>query len=124
MNDGYPSARELMDRAITQSGLEDFGQPSFVEGLEMLLESLAATFGAGALGAVLTGMGDDGARGLRALKDAGGRTLAQDEASCTVFGMPREAIRRDSVDEVMPLTQISQRIMDFAGGKLRKRKVV
>lgn len=56
----------------------------------------------------MTGMGDDGARGLRELHDTGARTIAQDEASCVVFGMPKEAIALGGVDEVMSLTQIAQ----------------
>ena len=55
----------------------------------------------------MTGMGDDGAEGLFEMKEAGAATIAQDEASCIVFGMPKEAIARGAVDVVMPLEQIA-----------------
>jgi two-component system chemotaxis response regulator CheB len=72
-----------------------------------LFHSLARAYGHRAIGIVLTGMGDDGAEGLLALRQAGGLTLAQDEQSCVVYGMPREAVARDAVDEVLPLDQIA-----------------
>ncbi len=61
-----------------------------------------------AIGALLTGMGSDGAEGLLKMKRAGARTVAQDEASCVVFGMPREAIRLQAADQVLPLARIAQ----------------
>ena len=72
-----------------------------------LFRTAAEAFGDDALGVVLTGMGDDGVAGLRALKDARGLVLAQDEATSVVFGMPREAIARDVVDDVIPLDQMA-----------------
>jgi two-component system chemotaxis response regulator CheB len=72
-----------------------------------LFDSLARTHGSQALGIVLTGMGDDGAEGLAALHQSGGLTIAQDEESCIVYGMPREAVARKAVDLVLPLDQIS-----------------
>jgi two-component system chemotaxis response regulator CheB len=68
---------------------------------------VAACAGANALGVILTGMGDDGARGLREMHDAGARTAAQDEASCVVFGMPREAIALGGADEVLALQSVA-----------------
>jgi two-component system chemotaxis response regulator CheB len=59
------------------------------------------------MGIVLTGMGDDGAEGLLAIRQAGGLTLAQDEQTCVVYGMPREAVALDAVDQVLPLDQIA-----------------
>lgn len=59
----------------------------------------------------MTGMGDDGARGLKEMRDAGAHTVAQDEASCVVFGMPKEAIRLGAAQEVMPLQHIPQKIL-------------
>jgi two-component system chemotaxis response regulator CheB len=70
--------------------------------VDVLFHSVAEAAGADAVGLILTGMGDDGARGLLAMKRAGAATLAQDEASCVVFGMPREAVALDAVDEVVP----------------------
>ena len=58
------------------------------------------------MGFLMTGMGDDGAKGLKEMHDCGARTYAQDEASCVVFGMPKEAIKLGAADQVMPLQQI------------------
>jgi two-component system, chemotaxis family, protein-glutamate methylesterase/glutaminase len=71
---------------------------------DMLLSSLARSYGSRAGGAVLTGMGDDGARGLKELRDAGGYTFAQDEASSVVFGMPKEAHDRGGAQSLVPLS--------------------
>jgi two-component system, chemotaxis family, protein-glutamate methylesterase/glutaminase len=75
--------------------------------VDVLFESVAKVAGADAIGAILTGMGSDGAQGLLKMKRAGARTLAQDEASCVVFGMPREAIRLGAVDRVAPLQRMA-----------------
>lgn len=64
-----------------------------------------------AIGVLLTGMGDDGARGLLELKQAGARTLAQDEATSVVWGMPGEAVELGAVDEVVPLGLVAERIL-------------
>ncbi len=74
--------------------------------VDVLFRSVAQAAGAGAVGLILTGMGDDGARGLLEMKQAGAMTIAQDEATCVVFGMPKEAIARGGVDEVAPLSAI------------------
>jgi two-component system chemotaxis response regulator CheB len=71
----------------------------------------AASAGKNVLGVIMTGMGDDGARGMRDMYQAGAYTIAQDEASCVVFGMPKEAIRLGGVHEVMPLGQIAEAIL-------------
>lgn len=75
--------------------------------VDVLFNSAAESCGAHAVGVIMTGMGDDGARGLRALFDAGAQTLAQDEASCVVYGMPREAVRMGGVGQVLPLGALS-----------------
>ena len=72
-----------------------------------LFSSLARAYGSKALGVILTGMGDDGVDGLETLRLSGGLSLAQDEASCVVYGMPREAVARNVVDRVLPLDQIA-----------------
>lgn len=82
--------------------------------VDVLFRSAAACAGANALGVIMTGMGDDGARGLKEMRDAGARTIAQDEASCVVFGMPREAIRLEAAERVMPLDDLSQAILHAA----------
>jgi two-component system chemotaxis response regulator CheB len=61
---------------------------------------------------IMTGMGDDGARGMREMHDAGARTFAQDEASCVVYGMPREAVASGGVHEVLPLQKIAGHVLD------------
>lgn len=74
--------------------------------VDVLFRSVAKAAGPNAVGVIMTGMGDDGAAGLLELKQAGGATVAQDEATCVVFGMPKEAIARGAVDEVLPLPLI------------------
>jgi two-component system chemotaxis response regulator CheB len=75
--------------------------------VDVLFNSCAAQLGPNCVAAILTGMGDDGARGLLAVRRAGARTVAQDEASCVVFGMPKEAIALGAVDEVVPLDRVA-----------------
>jgi two-component system, chemotaxis family, protein-glutamate methylesterase/glutaminase len=79
--------------------------------VDALFDSVAAAAGRNAVGVILTGMGDDGASGLLAMKQAGASTLAQDEESCVVFGMPKEAIERGAVDEVLGLEQIAPAVL-------------
>jgi two-component system chemotaxis response regulator CheB len=79
--------------------------------VDVLFESAAREVAANAVGVILTGMGKDGADGLGAMKRAGARTIAQDEASCVVFGMPGEAVARGVVDEVVSLPNIAARVM-------------
>ena len=75
--------------------------------VEVLFKSAAAVVGRNAFGIMLTGMGNDGAAAMREMKDAGSYNYVQDEASCIVFGMPREAIAHGAADEVLPLGQIA-----------------
>lgn len=84
--------------------------------VDVLFRSVAKFAGRNALGVIMTGMGDDGARGLKEMKDAGAATIAQDEASCVVFGMPKEAIRHGGVDRILPLDQIAQALIEASGG--------
>jgi len=80
--------------------------------VDVLFHLAAHAAGAQAIGIILTGMGRDGAAGMRAMHDAGALTFAQDEHSCVVFGMPREAIAAGGVDEVAPLGAIAQRLCE------------
>ncbi|MGY6550530.1 MAG: chemotaxis-specific protein-glutamate methyltransferase CheB [Erythrobacter sp.] len=82
--------------------------------VDRLFQSVAETIGASALGILLTGMGEDGARGLLAMARTGARTIAQDEASCVVFGMPRAAIALGAAGEVLPLGAIAPRLFAAA----------
>ncbi len=79
--------------------------------VDVLFESVASAAGRDAIGALLTGMGADGAQGMLKMKRTGARTVAQDEASCVVFGMPREAIRLGAADRVVPLQRIADELM-------------
>lgn len=79
--------------------------------VDVLFRSVAKAAGRNALGAIMTGMGDDGARGLKEMRDAGAGTIAQDEASCVVFGMPKEAIRMQAVERVLPLEELPEAIL-------------
>jgi two-component system chemotaxis response regulator CheB len=81
--------------------------------VDVLFKTMAECAGPDALGIIMTGMGDDGARGLLAMHQAGARTVAQDEASCVVFGMPREAIKLGAADEVLPLDRMAGEILKF-----------
>jgi len=80
--------------------------------VEVLFRSAARVVGPNALGIMLTGMGADGAKAMREMRDAGSYNLVQDEASCVVFGMPREAIAHGAAHEVLPLTQIAPKLIE------------
>lgn len=95
-------------RAVVKSGPRVcYQRPS----VDVLFDSVADAAGAKAIGVILTGMGNDGAQGLLQMKRKGARTLAQDEASCVVFGMPREAIQMGAVDHILPLNNMAQGIL-------------
>ena len=82
--------------------------------VDVFFKSVAALTRDNALGIIMTGMGDDGARGLREMHDAGAHTIAQDEASCVVFGMPKEAIKLGGVDRIVSLSNIAAEINHFS----------
>ncbi|MBR0565156.1 chemotaxis response regulator protein-glutamate methylesterase [Azoarcus sp. L1K30] len=84
--------------------------------VDVLFRSVAKCAGKNALGIIMTGMGDDGARGLKEMHDAGARTIAQDEASSVVFGMPKEAIKLGGVDQVIALDQVPAAIVGYGRG--------
>ncbi len=79
--------------------------------VDVLFRSAARYAGANAVGVIMTGMGDDGARGMLEMKEMGAYTIAQDEASSVVFGMPQEAIKRGAVDKVLPLERIAAEVI-------------
>ena len=81
--------------------------------VDVLFRSAANAAGSNALGIILTGMGRDGVKGLLELKKTGAHTIAQDEASCVVFGMPKEAIAAGGVCEVLPLQKIARRTVEY-----------
>jgi len=80
--------------------------------VDVLFRSVAQTAGRNALGVIMTGMGDDGARGLREMREAGAHTVAQDEATCVVYGMPKEAVKLDAAERSLPLESIAQAILE------------
>ncbi|GFM54346.1 chemotaxis response regulator protein-glutamate methylesterase [Pseudomonas capsici] len=81
--------------------------------VDVLFRSVARHAGANTLGVIMTGMGDDGARGLLAMRESGAHTVAQDEASCIVFGMPKEAIRMGAAQAIEPLSRVPILIQQF-----------
>lgn len=83
--------------------------------VDVLFETAAAAVGSGLAACLLTGMGRDGAQGLLAVRRAGGRTMAQDEETCVVFGMPREAILLGAAERVLPLPAVAPALLDLAG---------
>ena len=86
----------------------------FRPSVDVLFESCAKYVGSNALGVMLTGMGNDGAQGMLAMKNAGSHTIAQDEASCIVYGMPKEAVRLGGAVEVLPLDKIANAVLTEA----------
>jgi two-component system chemotaxis response regulator CheB len=82
--------------------------------VDVLFRSVARYAGRNAVGALLTGMGSDGAKGLLEMRQAGAATLAQDEASCVVFGMPREAIAMGAAEQIVPLSEIAAHLLSAA----------
>jgi len=98
---------------LGQEGLESGHRPS----VDVLFESVARTVGAMAVGAILTGMGRDGAQGLLAMRKAGARTVGQDEQSCVVYGMPRTAFELGAVEKQVTLSSMGQTILDLASAR-------
>lgn len=92
--------------------------------VDVLFRSAAQNAGRNAAGILLTGMGDDGARGLLEMREAGALTVAQDEASCVVFGMPKEAIERGAAAKILPLSRIAREIVSLGGGSGQRSSAV
>jgi two-component system chemotaxis response regulator CheB len=111
-------AREGGRTVVKLSGEEpvNLHRPS----VDYLFHSAARTLGPDVVGVIMTGMGRDGARGMLAMRHAGAYTLAQDESSCVIFGMPKEAIEIGAVDEVAPLARLRDRAL-FAAARQEAR---
>lgn len=109
-----PSGSHLLVRPEGRLEL-DSGPPlrGFRPSCDMLLTSAGESFGSRCIGVILTGMGRDGARGLKEIRERGGRTIAQDEASSVVWGMPREAVLMGAAHEVLPLSRIGAALMQW-----------
>jgi len=88
--------------------------------VDVLFRSVARMAGSNALGIIMTGMGDDGALGLKEMRDAGASTIAEAEETCVVFGMPKEAIQRGAVENVLPLHDIAAGIVNWSRAPLRQ----
>jgi len=95
---------------ILKNDYQYFPTPS----IDLLFQSVAKIFGEKTIGILLTGMGEDGVKGLKAIKEAGGYTIAQDKNSCVVFGMPKRAIELGIVDKVLPPVQISRMLLNYS----------
>ena len=107
-----------MQTRVTASGIKvspDQGESLYKPSVDVLAESARAAFGKNVLGVMLTGMGADGASEFVKLKKLGGHIIAQDQASCVVYGMPRSLVEAGGADEVLPLDQIGARIRSFLG---------
>jgi two-component system chemotaxis response regulator CheB len=98
---------------LTNEVVED----GFCPSASYLFQSVAAAYGRSVIGILLTGMGRDGAEGLRRLREAGGLTIAQDEESSIIFGMPGEAIRQGAAEYVLSPDQIAELIRSMAAPK-------
>jgi two-component system chemotaxis response regulator CheB len=85
--------------------------------VDVLFRSVANTAGKNAFGVIMTGMGDDGARGLKEMREAGSRTLAQDEETCVVYGMPKEAVRLGAAERSIALSDIPSAILDYGASR-------
>jgi two-component system chemotaxis response regulator CheB len=88
--------------------------------VDVMFRSVAQNVGLNAVGVILTGMGDDGARGLKEMLDAGSHTLAQDEASSVVWGMPGSAVKLGASERVEPLSRIAQVMLEMASAPRSK----
>lgn len=110
---------------VVQSGrlrlTQDAERHSCRPSVDVLFESLAAEYGAAATACLLTGMGRDGAAGMLAMRRAGACTIAQDEASCVVYGMPREAVNLGAVERLLPLGEIGPTLAVLTAASLERR---
>jgi two-component system chemotaxis response regulator CheB len=114
-----PAAKQL--RLVRRAGAvhvalaDDPGTSLHVPSVDVMASSVGETYGAAALGVILTGMGHDGVHGLRTIKERGGYVVGQDEASCVVYGMPRAAALAGLVDRVVPLEAVPRTLCDLIG---------
>jgi len=83
--------------------------------VDVLFHSAAQVLGPNAVGVILTGMGKDGAQGMQAMRNAGAHTVAQNEATCVVYGMPKAAVELGAAMEVVPLQDIAARVLEHLG---------
>jgi len=103
--------KRAFDQSLRLSICDDPPENHCRPSVDVLFRSVGEQYGGRVVAAILTGMGNDGVAGLRVLKQLGARTIAQDEATCTVFGMPQEAIRAGVVDSILPLNRIAEALV-------------
>ncbi len=113
-----PSGKQVAlrrSRSETEVRLvEDDGSSLHVPSVDAMTEQVAEMYGPAAIGVILTGMGQDGVRGLRKLKERGGYVIGQDEATCVVYGMPRAVAKEGLVDRVAPLPEVARIMVDLS----------
>jgi len=110
----YISPSEKHMKLINGNGIdfmEKRPEEIYFPSCNTLLSAVAGIYGANSVGIILTGMGDDGVLGIKKIKEAGGVTIAQDEESAVVFGMPKVAIENGCIDKVLPLDEISGEVI-------------
>jgi two-component system chemotaxis response regulator CheB len=112
-----PDAHHLLLGADGRVRLATSERPTICPAADVTMQSVAEIYEARAIGVILTGMGRDGAEGMKAMRLAGGYTIAQDEQSSIIFGMPRAAISLGIIDEVLPLDQIAPRLEQLVAGR-------
>ncbi len=118
---GYHMALKKKNRAVCVSLQEVAVSDKYAPSVDIMMASAAEHFGPQAIGVVLTGMGDDGKRGVVEIKEKGGYTIAEAESSAVIFGMPNEAIKTGAIDRVLPLYKIPNEITMTVTGKRDKR---
>lgn len=114
-----PSGKQISLRRVGHETevrlVDDDGSSIHVPSVDALAEQVADAYGPAAIGVILTGMGQDGVKGLRRLKERGGYVIGQNEATCVVYGMPRAAAKEGLVDREVPLDDIPQMLRDLSG---------
>jgi len=114
-----PGGRHLMlektNNGVKVRILNKSNENELCPSADMTMKSAAPLYGRNCLGVILTGMGSDGVEGLKAIKQAGGKTVAEDKSTCIVYGMPKSAVEANAVDKILPLPAIAAEIMNWAG---------
>jgi two-component system chemotaxis response regulator CheB len=101
--------------AVKTMPITDYPKHVFIPSIDIMMTGMAEASGGAMLGVILTGMGSDGFKGMQLLKKAGGTTIVQDEATSTIYGMPKACVEGKVADQVLPLGQIGTEITRFGG---------